>query len=233
MSKSRISTPSDTEPSSSSMHREISSHAPLTPSRLWQSFGPGTSPTDESSTLSQNPPDSSTDEPTLSPRTQPLEFGDDGIHPHISHIASPVGHEADTHVRGILEEPSEEPDAHTLLMESYDQGPGCGSKKCNHGTLSPRPTTQRSTMSFDSQFDFRKRRQGDTEEEAGHNDNSMQGSKQPTIAGRLFGGRPAASRMSTTQFLAKKHGIKSTRLMYVAFSCSFCVVVEYKFITSN
>ena len=233
MSKSRTSAPSDAQQSSSSIHRENSSHAPLNPSRLWQSHGPGSFPDDRDSILSQDPAESFTDEPAFSPRTQPVEFGDDGIHPQLPNIASPVEDEADTHVRGILEEPSEEADAHTLLLESYDQGPGCGSNKCNHGTLSPRPTTHRSTMSFDSQFDFRKRSQGGTEEGSGNNDNSTHGPKQSTIAGRLFRARPAATRMSTTQFLAKEHGIKSTRLMYVAFSYSFLVAVEFRSITNS
>ena len=232
MSKSRTSASSGTQASSPSMHRENSSRAPLNPSRLWQSHGPGSSLDDETSLLSQDPAESFTDEPAFSPRTQPVEFGDDGIHPQLPHIASPVEDEADTHIRGVLEEPSEEAHAHTLLMESYDQEPGCGSKICNHGTFSPRPTTQRSIKSSDGQFDFRRRHQGGTEEGTGDN-NSMQGPKQLTIAGRLFGARSAVSRMSTTQFLAKKHGIKSTRLMYVAFSCSFFIVVEYKSITSN
>jgi len=150
-----------------------------------------------------------------SPGTNPVEFQDDGIHPLLPSSAAPLEDSAGTHMEGALEEPEEyEADAHTSLLESYNQGSACGNKRCNHGTFSPRPEMHRKAMSYDSQFDFGSRQESIVESTASDNGNPQRGIFRAAVVEGILG-RSSAKKMSTTQLLAKRHGVKDTRLMYV------------------
>ena len=211
---------SRTSSRASSTYRDTGGHAPLTPSRLWQSHGPGSSPEDHTSTHSQDCRESSTDEPGYSPRTNPVSFEEDGIHPLLPNRAIPIEDSADAQVEGALEEPPiEEVDERTRLLESYNRGPGCGADPCTHGTLSPRPASPNSPASVDSQYQFGKRHNISTahNHERGGSGSSRGYSYNGLLSVEgLLGRGNNTKKMSTTQLLAKRAGVKSTRMMYVA-----------------
>lgn len=203
----------------SSVHRDAGSHAPFSPSRLWQSHEPGSSsPEDNKSGLWAESADLGAEDPICSPRTNPVQFDQDGIHPVLPTNAVPLEDSADTHIDGALEEPSDcEADAHTALLKSYNQGPACGNKHCNHGTFSPRPGLHKKAMSYDSQFDFGSRQERSViDDTTGGSGTPARGIFGAAVTEGIFG-RRSAKKMSTTEWLAKRHGVKDTRLMYVVF----------------
>lgn len=106
-----------------------------------------------------------------------------------------------------------------LSQKDWDQASGCGSEHCNHGTFSPRPDTHRSYGSIGSDVS----RDGSGGLYPGGLNDRPSGSVDPahallgdTIADRLLGGG-AGNKMSTTRFLANRHGIKHQRTMYLAY----------------
>ncbi|EON69209.1 hypothetical protein W97_08468 [Coniosporium apollinis CBS 100218] len=113
------------------------------------------------------------------------------------------------------------PNARTRLLNhaNWDRESGCGKDDCAHGTFSPRPNTLRSYGSTQSSFSlsgFGGRYSGAL---GGGPNNSMD----PTHAdvGDSFAdsdlGGDRGKQMSTTEWLAKQHGIKNRRLMYLAY----------------
>lgn len=182
-------------------------HAPLNPSQLRTSHEPGRSP-ERSMSILQSEDDQ------FSPGSHPTHADDSGLHSTPSDPAFPFADSANTQVLGNIDEPSKDDvDAHTSLLQCYDRGAGCGSKNCNHGTFSPRPTMRRGFMSYDSGARVGRSYGGDSDASSG-NSNIMQ---------RIFGGGAAdvvssdrkGKKMSTTQMLAKKHGVKTSKKMYV------------------
>lgn len=162
-----------------------------------------------------------TEDPMYSPGMNPVEFEDDGIHSLLLRRAAPLEGSADVHAEGALEEPSEyhEADAHTRLLESYNQGPACGNKRCDHGTFSPRSDTRRRAMNYDSQFDFGSTQESIVEGIASDNRNPQRGMFGAAVVEGIFGTN-SVKKMRTTKWLAKRHGVKDTRLMYVVFYLS-------------
>ena len=218
----------------SSVHRDAGSHTPFSPSRLWQSHEPGSSsPEDNKSGLWIDSAETGAEDPIYSPRMNPVVFEDDGMHPILPSNAAPLEDSADTHMEGALEEPSDyEADAHTHLLEFYDQGPACGNKNCNHGTFSPRPEVHRHAMSYDSQFDFRNRREGSVIDDATDDSGTPARGMFGTAVVKGMFGRKSAKKMSTTQWLAKRHGVKDTRLMYVVLHLA-AMILLFTIQTSN
>ncbi|MCJ1319132.1 hypothetical protein MMC15_004465 [Xylographa vitiligo] len=205
----------------SSTYRDAGGHAPLTPSRLWQSHGPGSSPEDHTSTRSQDFSESSSDEPGYSPRTHPVSFEADGIYPLLPHRALSVEDLADTQVEGALEEPPvEEVDENTRLLESYNRGPGCGTDPCTHGTFSPRPASPSSLASVDPKYKFGERHNISTAQSYERGSSSV--SRGYPYNGLLsvdglLGRGNNTKKLSTTQLLARRAGVKSTRMMYLSY----------------
>ena len=196
----------------SSTHRD--SHAPLTPSRLWQSHEPGSSPEDNRLSTSPNQLDQEDDELRYSPQNHPVDFEDDGIYPLLPNSAPPLDNSQDTPVEGDLDEPSaHNADARTRLLDSYNRPPGCGNAKCDHGTFSPRPLTHRSTISYDSQYNFGGRYEGSMGNGIAGSSSNTRGILGDAVAEGLFGA--GSKRMSTTKWLAQRHGVKNSRRMYV------------------
>ncbi|MCJ1288021.1 hypothetical protein MMC26_007374 [Xylographa opegraphella] len=214
----------------SSTYQDAGGHAPLTPSRLWQSHGPGGSPEDHASIQSQDYSESSTDGPGYSPRTNPVSFEEDGIHPLLPSRALPVKNLPDAAVEGALEEPpSEEANENTRLLESYNRGPGCGNDPCTHGTFSPRPASLRRPASVDPQYKFGERHDRSTAQthERGGTSISRSYSYNGLLSvDGLLGRGNTTKKMSTTQILAKRAGVKNTRMMYVALM-TYMVVAPF------
>lgn len=194
-------------PRTSSLQRDGGSHAPLTPSRLWQSHEPGTSPEDRRI----NSPPGSTEQATYSPRAHTVDIDEDGAHPTVTSYASSTRDSAETEIQGGIDEPSDHDiDAHTKLLEVYNQGPGGGAKSYKHGTFSPRPGIHRREYSFGGSYN------GSIRDGVGESSNRSYGVFENKVIAGLFGaGKGGGRQMSTTQWLAKTHGVKNPRAMYV------------------
>jgi hypothetical protein len=107
-----------------------------------------------------------------------------------------------------------------LGHDNWDAASGCGLENCGHGTLSPRPLspTQGSYMTYGS-FSSSVSQQGFggayTEgdgPEYGESADVTHGLLGDTVADGLLGGG-TGNKMSTTDHLARRHGIKIRRRM--------------------
>ncbi|KAL9102829.1 MAG: hypothetical protein Q9187_009078 [Circinaria calcarea] len=194
-------------PRTSSLQRDGGNHAPLTPSRLWQSHEPGTSPEDRRI----NSPPSSTEQTTHSPRAHTVDIDEDGAHPTVTSYASSTMDSAETEIQSGIHEPSDlDIDAHTKLLETYNRVPGGGAKSYKHGTFSPRPGIRRSEYSFGGSYN------GSIGDRVGESSNRSYGGLGDRVITGMFGaGKGGGRPMSTTQWLAKTHGVKNPRAMYV------------------
>ncbi|KAF2502959.1 hypothetical protein BU16DRAFT_25303 [Lophium mytilinum] len=232
--------PKNTRPGASSPdsghHRRKSStnrhslHVPATPSQLRESHVPASRTPSPEATMKSGYYDGaegSNSSPKTSPRTSPQNdsdpiFDNDGIHlrldqasVHSNDDAAP----AET-IDGILEVDLESTLRSRLLSHKHwDQASGCGSEHCNHGTFSPRPGTVRSYGSIGSDVShegFGGRYPGGLGTAPGEHADVTHALLGDTVAdGVLGGGR--GKKMSTTRYLAKRHGIKSEKRMYLAY----------------
>jgi len=184
-------------------------HAPLNPSQLRMSHEPGTSP-EHSKSAAQS------DDEHHSPFSQDPHVEGDTIRPAASEPTSPYTGPAHIAVEGGITEPSsQDVDARTRLLQSYNDHPGCGLKSCNHGTFSPRPTVRRSYFSHDSQSG---RRGSYARGGSVDGTTSVPDGASGDAAGDWTLGGGKGKRLSTTQWLAKRHGVKNPRRMYVRLS---------------
>lgn len=157
------------------------------------------------------------DDPQYSPRSHAVDIDDKGGHPNPTDPTTAMGGNTGHYVPGDIIEPTEhEADARTRLLESYHRGAVCGSKKCDHGTFSPQPRPQRSTASSISSLNgFGGTFPGGVNN--GGSSSNTQGLFGTAAADGVLGvGR--GSTMSTTKWLAMKHGVKNRRSMYVYFN---------------
>ena len=222
MSPSIHSKPTETQasPSASAESGYLSSQrdddTTHTPYNLGQTHSPSTSPqhrgADTSPGCSQN-----------TTYAHSIELNDDGLQISEAAPVSSTKDFASTPVKGGFDEPSQHGlDAHTKLLESYDHGPGCGSNKCNHGSFSPRAHMHERFNSFDSRYSFGGRYNEDVRDEIGGSSSSnMRGILGDAVVNGLFGTANKGKKMSTTQWLAKRHGVKNSRMMYVAILSNF------------
>ena len=131
-------------------------------------------------------------------------------------VAEPENVEADeVEARGDIAEPSsEELGESTRLLEGYHHSRVCGLKNCNHGTFSPRPGhSPRSSidgMSFGGRY-------ADTIGEDGGPRDQAHGVFGDSVTDSFAGSKS----MSTTKWLAQKHGIRRTRFMYFSYYFPF------------
>ncbi len=179
--------------------RGSSHHAPITPSRLRRAIAARKDP----SALEQQ------DEDKLTPLSSPL-LGSLNISAEPEPIASP----SEQGIRGGLIEPSQrEADARTRLLEDYHKGSVCGTKDCNHGTFSPhvRPLDSPSS-NVSIMKGFGGRNGDDIDDDDGDIRDGTRRLIGNTFAEGLFGGSRDTS-MSTTKWLANKHGVKNQRAM--------------------
>ncbi|KAF2122322.1 sulfate transporter family-domain-containing protein [Lophiotrema nucula] len=219
-----------TSPSESSHSRRKSSgssarqnpHAPDNPSRLREVYVPSEGSPSPDDTMHRTP--YTDDEPPQASSSHDLEFSTDGIQPapdaasvHSNDEIAPPEHRG-----GIVEVDPENTLRSRLLHQKnykhWDQGSGCGSENCNHGTLSPRPWTHRSYGSMDSTTSrdgYGGRYPGGLGEE-GENADATHALLGDTVADGLLGGGQG-HKMSTTNWLAQRHGIKNQRAMYLGY----------------
>ncbi|PVI01860.1 hypothetical protein DM02DRAFT_613387 [Periconia macrospinosa] len=113
-----------------------------------------------------------------------------------------------------------EPNARTRLLNhhSWDAASGCGDEHCTHGAMSPRPQTPRSYGSFNSPTGFGGRYPGSIDSQTGGPADATHALLGDAVADILGGdGDDDASKMSTTRYLARQHGVKHKRMMYLAY----------------
>jgi hypothetical protein len=185
--------------------RQSSQHAPLTPSRLRESVAQ--SPVDEMARLSSQDAER---EAQYSPMSSPpLQPQDDGP----STAAGNSLTEDNGLVQGqILESTQGGSNARTCLLEDYNRGAACGSRDCNHGTFSPRPSSYANSISSGHDPGGRYARGIREDGDAADQSNRLLGN---SFVDTIFGGPRRDKKMSTTQWLAFKHGIKNQRLLSV------------------
>ena len=150
------------------------------------------------------------------PSSHPIQFDETSRQPvpqDSDPIAQDTGPEATAR---ILEPTSREADIRTRLLEDYHRGRICASGSCDHGTFSPRAPSRRSwNSSLDSRDGFGGRYPGGTNDRGDPSD-TLHGVFGDTIADGVLGGGNG-SKMSTTKWLAQKHGIKNSRMMYISY----------------
>lgn len=183
-------------------------HRPTNPSGLRQSHMPPPSPDDRRDEIRDG--------------RGPEYFVVNGIHPETD--GASVGSDLSaTRQQGAIEEP--EPNARTALLNEankYDiptnhthNGEEIGSP--DH--LSPRPRLVRGYGSFATQSEFSQDGYGGRYPEGlgdgvGQSGDNAHGVLGDAVTDGLMGPRDG-NKMSTTQWLARRHGIKNSRIMYV------------------
>lgn len=125
-------------------------------------------------------------------------------------------------------EASYEPELRTRLLGGYkdwDQATGCEDENCTHGAMSPRPCAHRSYGSFNSTISPNgfggpsgAATPPDKDGLLGAATHKILGDR---IADELMGGTGQVSKSATTRYLARRHGIKNQRSMYLAYYLPF------------
>jgi high affinity sulfate transporter 1 len=116
----------------------------------------------------------------------------------------------------LVHQSAEEGNESSGLLDSYHHSRVCGLRKCNHGTFSPRagslhsPRSSIDTMSYGGRYT-------DAIGDDGGSIDATHGIFGDAIADSLRGNK----RMSTTQWLAQKHGIKDRRWIYFSYYFPF------------
>ncbi|KAF2028350.1 high affinity sulfate transporter 1 [Setomelanomma holmii] len=215
----------DDSPSRASHSRESSSgsirhaHQPATPSQLRQAHVPSDRSSSPEETMHAH---RYYDEEPLSNAPHDLEFSTDGIRPATDGAsAHPINENVAPQPGGIIEIDLE-PTVRTRLLnhQNWDASSGCGDANCTHGSTSPRPGVHRNYGSFAGSI---------------HSDNSFGGTypgitetaegEAPDAAHALLGdafadsvaGSGNGKKMSTTKWLAERHGVKNQRMMYLQY----------------
>ncbi|KAI9052886.1 hypothetical protein LZ554_003158 [Drepanopeziza brunnea f. sp. 'monogermtubi'] len=211
---SRSSTSPQASSSSSSRHPSVSQsqqHAPATPSGLR-----------ESSTLTQSPEgvretDGTQDGGKAGPSSEasPLTYPT-----HLDHEPDADEQSLDGKSQGINKTGSQAITETTALLRKpfeYAAGTPAHTEPCNHGTFSPRLESRAdSVRSANSGFGFggSPPRRTDSGERAGGAYRSMFGVMRPN------------KKMSTTSYLAERHGITNTKTMYLTYYVPFFAWIQ-------
>lgn len=189
MSSRRSSSPPSRPPSTRSPNLSAQNHVPLTPSGLREAHTLPLSPEDTQSLHGQSTPSST--EP--SPRTQPAHGHNDPDTDDEETDGSGLPR-AVTETTSLLRRPFE------LVTKHVHDGP------CNHGTFSPGLESRaESTM---SEYGFGR---GSNNGES----SSLLGSLLENIGVKTGSGSAKKKKMSRTDTLVERHGIKNKRTMYV------------------
>lgn len=177
-------------------------HRPANPSGLRQAHMPPSSPEDRRNNSVQ---EQGMRQPT-----------DGGIQPVIEG-ASMQSEPSNMYAEGAIEEP--EANARTKLLgdtQKYSIGThdNCGEENCNHGNISPRPRHHRGYGSFAPSIMSTDGTGGSyTEGGVGSSADSINGILGDALADSLM--PRGGPEMSTTQYLAQRKKVKSSKLMYV------------------
>jgi hypothetical protein len=123
----------------------------------------------------------------------------------------PVVDEQGPNVQGEIDEPSNEAaNARTSLLGNYHHSRFCGRSNCNHGTFSPRAPSIDSERSTINSF-------GGPYADGIAEDGSAQDPVRGILGEAITESLTNSKSLSTTRWLAKRHGIKSHRWMYLSY----------------
>jgi len=199
MSSRRPSSPSGPSSQDPSHHRNSSiQHQPLVPSNLRESHSLASSPED----LLRTPinEDERTTSAGPSPRTHPTHPHDDSEDVGRLHGLADFGHQVVGETTGLLRRPFE------IARSAPHEG------ECNHGTFSPRLESRAESVRSGYGFGGSPPR-GYGSDGSGERRTGIFASFMDTVGvGNGTGGK---KKMSTTSYLAERHGIKHTTSMYV------------------
>jgi hypothetical protein len=180
------------------------SHAPLQPSGLREAHTIVGSP-EEIRTADGADADVAPASSNASPNTYPT-------HPTTEPAAEDDAIDGETHGYGLLGRRAVT-ETTALLRKPFEFVTGCAhGGECNHGTFSPRLDSRtHSVRSGHSGYGFGGSPPGTARQGSGEGSNSMFGS----LMDRLGNGSGRPKKMSTTSYLAERHGITNTTAMYV------------------
>lgn len=160
---------------------------------------------------------------STSPPPHDLDVATDGIipAPDQASVHSNDENAPPEHHGGTFDLDSEEPTARTRLLnhQNWDAASGCGNENCNHGAMSPRPFSSRSygtIASSISKLGFISRYPGSSGAGGGESADATHPLLGEAFAEGVLGGS-ASPNKSTTRYLAERNGIKSQRMMYLAY----------------
>lgn len=141
------------------------------------------------------------------------EHGERGeIRPSLPHLSSAQTDHADSEPQGDFYADRDANVRSRLLdAENWDQMTGCGSDNCGHGTYSPRPQSPHGGFGNYGSFGDRFGDLGSGTVSPNGYGGRMPNAEGDATQGLLGGG----SRMSTTKWLAQRHGVKDSRTMCV------------------
>ncbi|KAF2731527.1 high affinity sulfate transporter 1 [Polyplosphaeria fusca] len=197
-------------------------HAPHNPSQLREVYVPSEGSASPDDTMHRRPYTDEQPQASSSTQHRDLDFSADGIQPPPDGASAHANDEnvPPEHGRSILEIDLENTVRQRLIdHKDWDRASGCGSENCNHGSLSPRPWTHRSYGSIDSTMSregFGGRYPGGLGGQHGEGADPTHALLGDTVADGVLGGG-SGQKMSTTKYLAKRHGIKNSRTMYLAY----------------
>ncbi|KAH7371075.1 high affinity sulfate transporter 1 [Pyrenochaeta sp. MPI-SDFR-AT-0127] len=151
-----------------------------------------------------------------------LDLSADGIQPATAD--SPPAQPLPQHVslQGAMIEADPEPTVRTRLLnhQNWDAASGCGDSNCNHGAMSPRPQVGRNYGSFagsiHSEHSFGGAFPGITETADGDAPDATHALLGDAFADGILNSS-SSHKMSTTRWLAERHGIKNKRMMYLQY----------------
>ena len=184
-------------------------HAPVKSSQLRESVALSASPED----IMDVPESGDSDDADKSyPQSAPISIDNDRSLLQSGDHTAPTEHVGGPTVRGRIVEPSEyEADARTRLLQDYSRAHACGSDSCSHGTFSPRVASPSQGSIVSSNNGFGGRYNGGINEDGVAPSRTHRWFGDAFTDGVMSGGR--GSTMSTTKWLAMKHGVKNRRTM--------------------
>ncbi|CZT11218.1 related to sulphate transporter proteins [Rhynchosporium agropyri] len=189
-------------------------HAPNTPSGLRASV-----------TLARSPEDRADQQSTTTGRRTAASSSEPSPKTYATHLLSDPDTEQDS-LDGFTQEPSEiEPGETTALLRKpfeFAVGTPAHTGPCNHGTLSPRLESRTDSIrSGYSGYGFggSPPRRTDSGEARGG------------MFGNTFGSGRPQKKMSTTSYLAERHGITNKRMMYLTYYIPFLAwIPQYRWV---
>ncbi|CAO2653532.1 Nn.00g029430.m01.CDS01 [Neocucurbitaria sp. VM-36] len=228
MPPKRTSIPGDDSPPRRVSHSRESSntsarhaHAPTTPSQLRQAHAPSDRSSSPEELMHRQRYYDDEPQPSSSEPAAHLDFSADGIQPVTDATSVHSTHE-NVSPRGGIIEIDLEPTVRTRLLnhQNWDAASGCGDSDCNHGSISPRPELGRNYGSFAgsirSERSFGGVFPGITETADGDAPDATHALLGDAVADGIMGKRNG-QKMSTTRWLAERHGIKDKRMMYLKY----------------
>jgi len=160
-------------------------------------------------------------QPSSSDAPYDVEFSSDGIHPATDGTSAHSVHENVAPRQSAILDIDLEPTVRTRLLnqQNWDAVSGGGETSYNTGPTSPRPGVHRNYGSFAPSFrsvnSFGGTYPGIQETADGDAPDTTHALLGDAIAEGVLNNNGKGQKMSTTRWLAERHGVKNTRMMYV------------------